>query len=449
MTTIALARMPESTKASHGAVEAIRTLRLAGEARAAAELGEPFATVARDDIAFLFEYGEALRAAGEWRKAVDVHRRYAQLRGEDDPEAIRTLSITEATYGLPTAWLSRTEVLADARSDERGYVFARAYVLARVGRYREALALVDPLVESRLDDAEAAILRAQCSAALEWPRWQDDARHVIAVARPAIAELHRAHLAIGAAEFDVAAEALGRALSSDPQSAEIHGELGVLLATVDRLSPGVSDHAVRAKSRELLERAVVLAPDDGVMEGRLLELCAVNFGEPVDLAAALLRAKDRPHAGLPRYLARIGHRALGDDVLAEVSYRAWLACCEEDVRARWEYAGFLAERGRDDDAARELDRVLTISPTFAAAWADLGALHVRREEWGRAVEAYESAIRLEHAPLEMRDSYAAALIEVGRAGDAVGVLEAAMDEEPGNEARGAMLELSRARRMGL
>ncbi|MEX0922807.1 MAG: tetratricopeptide repeat protein [Rhodovibrionaceae bacterium] len=90
----------------------------------------------------------------------------------------------------------------------------------------------------------------------------------------------------------------------------------------------------------------------------------------------------------------------------------------------------LLERGRDGEARRLLDRLLTQTPEDAAAWQLFGLLALRQGEAARAVEALRKADSLTPGDSGLRTNLAIALGQAGEGEAALETLEAVLSAAP-------------------
>lgn len=115
-------------------------------------------------------------------------------------------------------------------------------------------------------------------------------------------------------------------------------------------------------------------------------------------------------------------------------------------QSEWPYllGVVLAEQGRTDEAARQLERALDLMPSYAPAWRRLGAL---RHDQGRLNEArrcFDKALNLRSADAEARLGLGRVEIADGRLDEAIAQIRRSLEFAPGFGA--AHYELSLALR---
>ncbi len=92
----------------------------------------------------------------------------------------------------------------------------------------------------------------------------------------------------------------------------------------------------------------------------------------------------------------------------------------------WGIASKLAGQGRWAEAAGSLRQAVELAPNNAAIWSDLGAAEQYCGELGAAAAAYERSLSLEPGNANTLANYGFLLVQLGRPGEAVGLLKPAM-----------------------
>ncbi len=306
---------------------------------------------------------------------------------------------------------------------------ARADVLGRLGMLYHAQDMLEP--------AEAAYGRALA----EHPHWRwhyllgvvlgdrGATGDAIAAYRETLATLPKddpsrwlAHYRLGLlllleGDHRTAAEALGEARASRPESAALLAALG--------------DAAVAAEDFEtalaLFRKAAALAPN----AGRIAYKLALVQRRRGDIEAAQRwLAKRNPHAApvddplllevaelslSPKFFIKAGERAWErgerDDALA--AWRKAAALAPEDADAGLVYAHALGMTGQREASLAEVRRVLALHPEAARAWYLLAYALRDAEDAGEAIDAAQKSLRLADDDTA-RTLLAALLMRTGR-----------------------------------
>ena len=163
------------------------------------------------------------------------------------------LALAEARHGDALHCL---DILLGEYPQSLALHWHRAGVLETLGRNSEALMAVDRVLALRADFVPAMIKRAQFDVDgddEDFEDEEDDEESPEAVlARNERAARQRAHI-------DYNMSLLRRALIIEPESADAHWHLSLLLRATDPESAAAADH--RAEADQLLDRAITLAPD--------------------------------------------------------------------------------------------------------------------------------------------------------------------------------------------
>ena len=213
------------------------------------------------------------------------------------------------------------------------------------------------------------------------------------------------HAARGQAQS--AADILQPLARSEPRWAEAQLELGLALGRLGR-----GEDALRA-----LEQAVRLKPD----LPRAWRAIGDHYSAIGDAAAA-----DRAYARHIRHSVRDpallqAAAALSDGHLpeAEALLRDRLRSAPTDVAAIRMLAELGARLGRDDDAARLLERCLQLAPSFHAARHHYALVLNRAERTQEALAQVDQLLAIEPANAGYRNQRAAILCKLGEYGPAL------------------------------
>jgi tetratricopeptide (TPR) repeat protein len=103
----------------------------------------------------------------------------------------------------------------------------------------------------------------------------------------------------------------------------------------------------------------------------------------------------------------------------------------QDYRSRNNLAGIYAAQGRTDAALAELRLTLTMRPSYAAGWQNLGILHVRPQNVQGAEIAPRNSVDLDQNDANGHFLLAQVLNSVGRRSKAADHLAIASKLDPG------------------
>ncbi|MCZ6835761.1 MAG: ammonia-forming cytochrome c nitrite reductase subunit c552, partial [Planctomycetota bacterium] len=126
------------------------------------------------------------------------------------------------------------------------------------------------------------------------------------------------------------------------------------------------------------------------------------------------------------------HLELGQAKEAEQAYREALQLQANYVPASINLADLFRDLGREDQVLQVLREALQKSPDAAALHHSLGLAQVRANDIAGAMESLSQACVLSESAPQYVYVYAIALNSTGRGGEAIGLLEQAMRENPGH-----------------
>jgi tetratricopeptide (TPR) repeat protein len=251
---------------------------------------------------------------------------------------------------------------------------------------RQRVAIARFLLEAGYPDAALSLTRHAGEGGQVWA----PALYIRGLAARAVGDLDEAKRALRAAAEEL------------PESAALHGALGLVHLRLRELG----------RAEEALVRARALAPDDTVHREnlRLVYLLRGDSGR-----AAALGGTSAPSTPAARRAA------------ATARFNAAVAAAET----------------RDVQAAERLYRsAVDLDPAFADAWYNLGNLLYRRGDREGALSCYDAA--RSHAPqdAEVRYNRGVVLLEMGRRGEARGAFEETLVIAPGHvRARAALARM--------
>jgi len=99
---------------------------------------------------------------------------------------------------------------------------------------------------------------------------------------------------------------------------------------------------------------------------------------------------------------------------------------QSSAMEHWAIASKLAGQGRWADAASHLQAAVVLEPNNGAMWSDLGAMRQSHGDLGAAAAAYEQSLALAPQNAGTIANYSFLLVQQGRAGQAIEVLEAVL-----------------------
>lgn len=307
----------------------------------------------------------ALGGVGESARASYLRGRVAEARGRDD----------EAKGHYQTA---------AQQASERVRATARLGAIAlREEKVRDAIALLEPVLEGATSDAEVVSTLAR--AYLEADRGDDAARIVTAALaeRPDALDLQLAKAEIDLVRGDAA------------------GALATMRAVIERASQSARAQAMlgeaarregqSALATEAFDRALALdAREPRALVGKVH--LAIDATEPAEAAAALARAREQ--GAVDRVLAtelegRVQvMQGLGDEAMRTLR-RPALRSRDASLIAAFGWA--LAQAEADRDAIRQFERAVALDPGQVEAWLGLALSRTRRGDLGGASQAIGEA----------------------------------------------------------
>jgi tetratricopeptide (TPR) repeat protein len=173
---------------------------------------------------------------------------------------------------------------------------------------------------------------------------------------------------------------------------------------------GLAQHLRSARGRALLGPVALLAVLFAATNERLLDRLGV-----LDLSL--------PNAPFHRYNVGVMLEQEGDLESAVQEYRAAVSTHPGDPRIGLNLGSLLSRLGRHDEAAREFERVLSVSPELAPRvhWvAALAALQAR--QWSEAVEQLRAVLREDPDHPDAGFALGSAYLSAGRFEEAAAVL---------------------------
>ena len=219
----------------------------------------------------------------------------------------------------------------------------------------------------------------------------------------------------------LAADLIARATTLDPDNAEAHKNLGVVLLDLRRI-----DDAIACQ-----RRAIALRPDYSEAHYNLGN--ALRELGQLDAAATAFRAAIASQADLYTAHLNLGQvlRLLGRKEDAMQAYRQVLALRPDLADAHNNMGTLLLDMGRLDEALSCYRRALELDP--ASALASYNAANILKEKlrWDEAATLYRKAVAMKPDFAEAHNNLALVLKDQGRLLDAIASFGAAVRANPG------------------
>ncbi|MBI5709734.1 MAG: hypothetical protein HZC42_05415 [Candidatus Eisenbacteria bacterium] len=194
-----------------------------------------------------------------------------------------------------------------------------------------------------------------------------------------------------------------------------------------------------AQSHLLFAERFLFLPSAGLAWAAALGLGAVGRGRATRIAAGALTAL------LVGWGALVTLRLLPAWASDETLFQAMTVVQPRNAMGHVQWARVLAARGREREAAAELDAAAALDPTRPEVHSVRALIHYRHGDWARVLEEAERALALDSLLLEPRLARATALLRLGRVATAQAALERLWVEAPGDPAVGSLLGQALAR----
>ena len=310
--------------------------------------------------------------------------------------------------------------------------FNLAAAYAKAERYPEAaeqyrLALqLDPEDHSARLGAAKALANSKrhqevidvTESGFETPFSEAEAFEILVVRGIAFRELGR---------FEQAEEALRQAAARQPRDAEVHYNLGVVLARQRKLEP----------ARRSLERAKDLNPE---LRGARFELLSVlqqlGDSEAARAESALFEARKllERTASMSKSARGRGDAYLeqGDPEAALREYRQAIRLNPRDAAPHYGVSLALARLHADPaERIEALEKAAALDPDLAQAHNDLGILHMEGGRFSEAERALRAAVAVNPQFAEAHNNLGVLYAKLGRNSEAERLFRRAAEDDPG------------------
>jgi predicted O-linked N-acetylglucosamine transferase (SPINDLY family) len=138
-----------------------------------------------------------------------------------------------------------------------------------------------------------------------------------------------------------------------------------------------------------------------------------------------------PHHPRARHLAAACHIHRGEFQLAIVHAKLAVDLEPRNYSSRGLYAICLLHTGSTEEALVQLRAACEFGPNDSFSWNNLGAALNDRQQYGEAIEVFGRAITLAQPPAQTVQGLAWALLNTGRAGEAVALIDANLNKYSG------------------
>jgi Flp pilus assembly protein TadD len=163
-------------------------------------------------------------------------------------------------------------------------------------------------------------------------------------------------------------------------------------------------------------------------------VCFALIAPAMLLAAGLARTPSRP------LLAGCAAVAVLFGVMSNLQARHWrntdtfydfaMSRNPDSFAAHTRAIRVLEKQGRWDEALPHYEAALTAFPDSQRLWHEMGRIYVRRKDWPQATECFVRAVKLEPDNVTSLSSLAVSLANGGRGGEAIPVIERALQLAP-------------------
>jgi tetratricopeptide (TPR) repeat protein len=361
-----------------------------------------------------------------------------QYPGDDGLRA--ELARDEIQLGAPEKALPDLQRIVAAQPDAIELRYTLAIALSAAGRYSEAIAHLDRIVE----ELPGYFLGWVALAEAHWglvhhAEWQNAVERAWAISSSGpVSHRLRGDLWFLSGRLDEAQACYQRALAIHPRHYRAHVALGNLCS-----NRGQVDEAARH-----FATAWAIAPWDGVAQGSWAQFQETQ-GKPVDLDSLGEAARKVPHNRLALSLGRIWRYVRRDAERAREWFTFVAEQLPEEAQALAELGRLGLERGDADAALHWSERLVKLSPRHGGGWYSLAHAAARKGDVETARVAFAHAVELLPDQASVHQGYGLALLTAGRVEEAARELQRAVELAPedGQYAFTLALGLEKAERL--
>ncbi|MBY0113413.1 MAG: tetratricopeptide repeat protein [Phycisphaerales bacterium] len=137
-----------------------------------------------------------------------------------------------------------------------------------------------------------------------------------------------------------------------------------------------------------------------------------------------------PHMPRARHLAAACHMRRGDFQQAIVHAKLAVELEPRNYSSRGLYGICLINTGSPDEGLAQLRVACQLGPTDTFSWNNLGATLNDRQQYGEAIEVFQKTLTLSQPPAQAVNGLAWALLNVGRAAEAIALVDSNLPKYP-------------------
>jgi tetratricopeptide (TPR) repeat protein len=190
------------------------------------------------------------------------------------------------------------------------------------------------------------------------------------------------------------------------------------LSITGRFDGDMTPEGYRGAFRRSLDRRRDLSPHDRAIQRAFEPLLLLDPASPADNIARLREACEA-HPGDAEILGLTAALMLFDDPREQLGYAERAAAVDPEFAAAWVLSAVAhADLGAEDEALRDLDRALDLSPASADTYLERAALHAVRGDAARAEADARQAVALDENRYGL-EIQVAAMVAGGRPREAV------------------------------
>ena len=224
-------------------------------------------------------------------------------------------------------------------------------------------------------------------------------------------------------EYVLAEQAWRQALDLKPDLSKVHANLGLL-----RLQEGNYQEAIRHSQEALTLQPELVAAHYNAGVALFAKGNEAASVEPLEMALSLDSRLTSARLLLGVVWSRSGNWAQAASIWREALRQDPFA--SDGVWLHYNLGLAMAAMGNVDEAAMEFLSVTGQRPEWAPGWSQLGSALLAKRQWGKAVDALETAARLQPGWAHLHFSLGKAHAEQGKLSQAVSSFQRAVELEP-------------------